>query len=75
MHLTETGMPGYFQITAEDNQFTVTGGQIHPNDAADVEGLISNLAEMLDSAIGFAKDKDMVDRILGYHDLLVDKGE
>jgi hypothetical protein len=32
--------------------------------------MISNLADMLDHAIVFAKDRDMVDRILDIHGLV-----
>jgi hypothetical protein len=73
MNLTQTGMPGYYQITAEDDQFIVAGTQIHQNDSAQVEFMISNLADMLDHAIVFAKDRDMVDRILDIHGLILDK--
>jgi hypothetical protein len=70
MNLTQTGMPGYFQITAEDDQFIVAGNNIHQNDSAQVEFLIGNLADMLDHAMLFAKDPDMVDRILDAHGLM-----
>jgi hypothetical protein len=75
MHLTETGMPGYFQITAEGDNFKVSGTQIHANSPAEVEDLISNLAEMLAQAKAFANNNGMVDRILHFHDLIEYKGE
>ena len=74
MNLTQTGMPGHYQITADGDGFKVIGTQIHQNDTAQVEFLIGNLADMLDHAILFAKDNDMVDRILDSHGLIRDKG-
>ena len=73
MNLMKTGMPGYFQITAEGDGFKVIGTQIHQNDEAQIEHLVNNLADMLDHSIVFAKDNDMVDRILDAHGLIRDK--
>ena len=73
MNLTQTGMQGYYQITADGDGFKVIGTQIHQNDSVQVEYLISNLVDMLDQAIVFAKDNDMVDRILDIHGLIRDK--
>jgi hypothetical protein len=73
MHLTETGMPGYFQITAEGDNFKVAGTQIQGN--SEVEDMIDNLTEMLARAIVFANDSGMTDQILADHDLIEYKGE
>jgi hypothetical protein len=75
MHLTETGMPGYFQITAEGDNFKVVGDQIRKGEASDIEDLVDDLAEMLAQAIAFANDKVMTDQILADHDLIEYKGE
>lgn len=75
MHLTETGMPGYFQITAEGDNFKVAGPQINKGEISDTELLIENLAELLSEAIAFANNSDVVDELLADHGLLVDKGE
>lgn len=73
MNLTQTGMPEYFQITAEDFSFKVKGTHIHQTESDQIEEMISNLADMLESAIVFAKDGDMVDRVLDAHGLIRDK--
>jgi hypothetical protein len=73
MQLMKTGMPGYFQITAEGDQFKVIGNQIHQNDTTQVEHLVSNLADMLDHAIVFADDPGMVDEILDAHGLKLER--
>lgn len=75
MRLTETGMPGHFQITAEGDYFKVIARQIRQDETADVNRLISNLAEMLAQAIAFANDSVMTDQILYDHDLIEYKGE
>jgi hypothetical protein len=75
MILTETGMPGYFQITAEGDNFKVVGEQIPQGDTVEVACLIHSLTNLLAYAIGFAKDKDMVGRTLADHDLIEYKGE
>ena len=67
-------MPGHFEITAEGDDFIVAGGQIHQNDSAQIEFMLSNLADVLESLIVFAKDGDMVDRVLDAHGLIRDKG-
>jgi len=74
MNLMETAsMPGYFQISAEGDSFKVIGTQIHQNDSDQIEHMVANLADMLDHAIVFAKDPDMVDRILDVHGLKLDR--
>ena len=69
MNLKNTGMPGYFEIAAEGDNFIVAGGQIHQNDSVQTEFMLSNLADVLESLIVFAKDGDMVDRVLDAHGL------
>ena len=66
-------MPGYFRMAAEGDSFKVIGDQIRQSDTIGVEHLVSNLADMLDHAIVFADDHDMVDRVLDAHGLKLDR--
>lgn len=73
MNLTKTGMPGYFQLSAEGDSFQVVGNQIHQNDNVQIELMLSNLVDLLDDLMVFANDHDMVDRILDVHGLKLDR--
>ena len=74
MQLTKAAaMPGYFRMAAEGDTWQVVGDRINQNDTIGVEHLVANLADMLDHAIVFADDPDMVDRILDAHGLKQDR--
>ncbi len=70
MQLTQTGQLGQFEITATGENFTVIGTPVNAWDIRQKEYLIDNLAEMLEEAISYVKDNDMVDNILDIHGLV-----